>query len=87
MLTIEATSHHQPHFLTCMTVQVHRIPSDIKHNGRESFSATEGEISSKLPLLLNSWQWGLWGGVCVCEENTHFSSPEYFDMVWEFSYT
>lgn len=58
LLTTEATPHHQPDFLTCMNVQVHRIPANIKHNRTESFGVTEGEISSKLPPLLNSRELG-----------------------------
>lgn len=58
LLTIEMTPHHQPDFLTCMNVQVNRIPFNKKHNGTESFGVTEAEILSKLPLLLNSWVLG-----------------------------
>lgn len=58
MFTTEATPHHQSDFLTCMSVQVHGIPSNIKHNETESFGVTEGEISSKLPLLLNTQELG-----------------------------
>jgi len=61
LLTIEATSNSQPDLLTGMNVQVHIIPSNIKHNGTECFGATEDEIPSKLPLLLNNLELGTKG--------------------------
>lgn len=54
-----------------MNAQVHRLFANIKHNGTESCGTTEGEISSKLPLLLNSRKLGTERE----RENNHFTLP------------